>query len=152
MHTGIACVVPPRIHPPGTRAKVQMFFFDRPLLWRTEVAKNVVILVRQDGLGSVAPADAEFGLDMFDRFIHSLEGQPNKPQAICLYTQGVKLACEGSKAVFGLRMIQGMGVRILICKTCLDHYALVDQVAVGEVSSMAEISKLLMEADHVVTV
>ncbi len=116
------------------------------------MAKNVVILVRQEGLGSVGATDGQFGLDMFDRFIHALEGQPQKPQAICLYTQGVKLACEGSKAVFGLKMIQGMGVRIFICKTCLDHYGLLDQVAVGEVRGMAEIAQTLLEADHVITV
>jgi sulfur relay (sulfurtransferase) complex TusBCD TusD component (DsrE family) len=117
-----------------------------------EVKKNVVILVRQEGLGSVASADREFGLDMFDRFLHSLESQAIQPQAICLYTEGVKLAGEGSKAVFGLRMIQGMGARIMICKTCLERYGLLDKVSVGEVRSMAEISKILLEADQVVTV
>jgi len=116
------------------------------------LAKNIVILVRQEGLGSVAPTDEQFGLELFDRFIHSLEGQDPKPRAILFYTLGVKLACEGSLALFGLRMLAGMGIRVLICKTCLEHYGLLNRVAVGEVSNMAEISKLLVEADHVVTV
>jgi DsrE/DsrF-like family len=116
------------------------------------VARNVVVLVRQEGLGSVSQEDAEFGIDMFDRFLHSLEGQAIKPSAICLYTLGVKLVCAGSKAVFGLKMMEGMGVRILSCKTCLDYYGLVDQVAVGEIRSMSEIAKLLVEADHVITI
>ena len=114
--------------------------------------KKVVILVRQEGLGSVAPVDHSFGLEMFDRFIHSLEGQITKPQTICLYTSGVKLACEGSTALFGLKMIQGMGVRVLICKTCLEYFGLAGKVAVGEISNMAEISRILLESDHVVTV
>ena len=117
-----------------------------------EVKKNVVVLVRQEGLGSVASADREFGLDMFDRFLHSLESQASMPQAICLYTEGVKLAGEGSRAVFGLKMIQGMGARIIICQTCLERYGLLDKVAVGEVGNMAEISKVLLEADLVITV
>lgn len=116
------------------------------------MARNIVILVRQEGLGSVAPDDQPFSLEMFDRFIHSLEGQAAKPQAICLYTTGVKLACEGSKALFGLKMIQGLGVRILICKTCLEYFGLAEKVAVGEISNMVEISKLLMSADQVVTI
>ena len=114
--------------------------------------KKIVVLVRQEGLGSVSPADGQFGVDMFDRFIHSLEGQQSKPQAICLYTEGVKLACEGSKALFGLQMLLGMGVQILICRTCLDYYGLLNKAAVGEVRGMAEISALLMEADYVITV
>ena len=114
--------------------------------------KKVVVLVKQEGLGSVGPADRQFGLDMFDRFIHSLEGPQVKPHAFCFYTEGVKLACAGSKAVLGLRMLVGMGVQILICRTCLDYYGLLDKVAVGEVRGMAEISAELMEADHVIAV
>jgi hypothetical protein len=116
------------------------------------LAANVVLLVRQEGLGSVAPEDAVFGVEMFDRFLHSLEGKPVKPAAICLYTLGVKLACEGSKAVFGLKMMEGMGVRVLICKTCLDYYGLLGKVAAGEVRTMSEISQILLEADSVVTI
>lgn len=115
------------------------------------MAKNVVILVKQEGLGGVAPADAEFGIDMFDRLLHALEGQEIKPQAICFYTQGVKLVCKGSKAVFGLKMIEGMGVQIFSCKTCLEYYGLLEKVAVGEVRGMSEILKILLEADHAVT-
>ena len=114
--------------------------------------KEVVILVTREGLGNVAPGDEAFGLEMFDRFVHSLEGQSDKPRSFCFYTQGVKLACEGSKTVFGLKIIQGMGVRLLICKTCLEHFGLLDKLAVGEISNMAEISRCLMDADHVVTV
>jgi hypothetical protein len=116
------------------------------------LAKNVVVLVRQEGLGSVAPEDGDFGVDMFDRFLHSLEGQPVKPAAIFLYTTGVKLACAGSRAVFGLKMMAGMGVRIGICRTCLEHYGLLDKVAAGEVLTMSEISRALMDADQVITV
>jgi hypothetical protein len=120
--------------------------------WSVTVNKKVVVLVRQEGLGSVSPTDGQFGLDMFDRFMHSLEGQQVKPQAICFYTAGVKLACEGSKALFGLQMLLGMGVQIFICRTCLDYYGLLNKVAVGEVRGMAEIAALLMEADHVISV
>ncbi len=114
--------------------------------------KNVAVLVRQEGLGNVAPEDAWFGMDMLDRFLHALEGQATKPSTICLYTNGVKLACAGSKLVFALKMMEGLGVRILICRTCLEHFALLDKVSVGMVSTMADITKILMEADHVITV
>lgn len=35
-----------------------------------------VILVRQAGLGQTPAEDKQFGLDMFDRFLHTLEAQP----------------------------------------------------------------------------
>jgi hypothetical protein len=116
------------------------------------LAQKIAFVVRQEGLGHVGPQDGAFAVDMFDRFLHTLESQPVKPLAICFYTDGVKLTCEGSRAVPGLQLIQGMGVRLLICRTCLEYFSLVDRVSVGEISTMTEIVKTLMEADSVVTV
>ena len=52
---------------------------------------KLVLLVTREGLGHVEPADRQFGLEMFDRFLHALENQPVKPHSICFYTEGVKL-------------------------------------------------------------
>ena len=113
---------------------------------------KTVILVKQAGLGQTAVEDRQFGLEMFDRFLHTLEAQPVKPQAICFYTEGVKLVCKGSSALQSLSFLQGMGVRIVSCKTCLDYFKIVDQVAIGEVGNMNDIVKLLLEADKIITV
>lgn len=51
-----------------------------------------------------------------------------------------------------LSLLDGMGVCIVTCKTCLDRFKLVDQVAVGEVGGMNDIVTLLLEADKVITV
>jgi len=91
-------------------------------------------------------------LEMFDRFLHAFESQPVKPHSICFYTDGVKLVCDGSPALLGLRILQGVGVRLLVCRTCLEHFGLKDKVAVGEVGGMNDIVGLLTEADSVVTV
>ena len=114
--------------------------------------RKIVVLVTREGLGSVGPADRQFGLDMFDRLLHTLETQTVRPHVICFYTDGVKLVCEGSPALLGLKLLEGMGVRLVICKTCLEHFHLTDKVAVGEVGGMNEIVGLLTEADSVVSV
>ena len=113
---------------------------------------KLVLLVTREGLGQVDPADRPFGLEMFDRFLHALESQAVKPQAICFYTEGVKLICNGSPALLGLRILHGQGVRLVACRTCLEHYGLSDKVAVGEVGGMNDIAGLLTQADSVVTV
>ena len=91
-------------------------------------------------------------MEMFDRFLHALESQAVKPHAICFYTDGVKLVCEGSPALLGLKILQGQGVRLLACRTCLEHFGLSDKVAVGEVGGMTDIVGLLTEAESVVSV
>jgi len=114
--------------------------------------KNLVILVTQEGLGHVDSADRRFGVEMFDRFLHALEGEAMRPTTICFYTNGVKLVCEGSPALLGLGLLQGMGVRLVVCRTCLEHFQMADKVKVGEVGGMNDIVELLFDADSVVTV
>lgn len=116
------------------------------------MASKTVILVRQTGLGVVPAEDKQFGIEMFDRFLHTLEGQAARLQAICFYTEGVRLVCQGSSALQSLSFLHGMGVRIVSCKTCLDRFQLVDRVAIGEVGGMNDIVTLLLEADKVITV
>jgi hypothetical protein len=89
---------------------------------------------------------------MFDRFLHTLEGQAVKPQALCFYTEGVRLVCQGSPVVESLSFLHGMGVRIVTCKSCLDYFKLGDRAAIGEVGGMNDIVKLLLDADKVITV
>jgi hypothetical protein len=44
------------------------------------------------------------------------------------------------------------GVRRLVCQSCLQHYGLTDQVAVGTVGGRNDILATIMAADTVVTV
>jgi len=114
--------------------------------------RKVVVLVRQAGLGEVRPDDQAFGLEMLDLFLHAVEGQAAKLHAMCFYTEGVRLVCEGSPVLASLQLLAGMGVRLVVCGTCLGHFGLSDKVAVGEVGGMKDIVGLLMEAGHVITV
>jgi hypothetical protein len=113
--------------------------------------KKVVVLVTQERLGNVDAADRQFGLEMLDRFLHTLESRAVKPDAICFYTNGVKLVCSGSFVLLSLKLLQGMGVRLLACKSCLEHFNLSSDVAVGEVVGMNDIVEVLMAADSVIS-
>lgn len=114
--------------------------------------KKLVILVTQEGLGRVNPPDRQFSMEVFDRFLHAWENQAARPAAICFYTDGVKLVCEGSPALLGLKLLQGMGVHLLVCRTCLEHFQMADKVKVGEIRGMNDIVALLADADSVITV
>jgi hypothetical protein len=113
---------------------------------------ETVVLMTRNGLGCVDASDQAFGLDMFDKLIHTLEAAPEKPRALCFYTLGVHLVCEGSPALLGLQLLHGLGVRLVVCRTCLEHYGLERKVRVGEIGGMSEILALLTAADKVITV
>jgi hypothetical protein len=116
------------------------------------VRAGTVVLVTREALGTVAEADRAFGVEMMDRFLHSLESQHERPSAICFYTDGVRLVCRGSQALLGLQLLAGLGVKLVACRSCLEHYGLVDSVAAGEIGNMKQISSMLMAARKVVTV
>lgn len=116
------------------------------------MAGKTVVLVTRNGLGTVAEADREFGVLMFDKLVHALESEPELPEAICFYTEGVRLVCSGSKALLGLTLLAGRGVRIVVCQSCLEEYSLAAKVVVGEVGTMKQICGILMAAGKVITV
>ncbi len=111
-----------------------------------------VIVITKTWLGHVAEADRGFGEDMLDKFLHTLEASAEKPAAICFYTEGVKLVVKGSPVLLSLRVLADAGVEMLVCRSCLQQYGLMDQVAVGTVGGMVDIVAALMRAETVVTV
>ncbi len=113
---------------------------------------KTAILVTRPGLGTTAPDDAGFGLEMIDKFFHTLERHAEKPCAICFYTEGVRLVTEGSSIAFGLGLLEKLGVRILACQTCLEHYGLLDRVVVGQVGGMPDLVQVMAAADKVITI
>ena len=105
--------------------------------------RRQVALVTKPWLGTVEPADAAFGREMLDKFFHALESAERKPTTICFYTEGVKCLAAGSPFLLSLRMLQEMGVDLLLCGSCVEHYELSDVIAFGEIGTMKEIVDLL---------
>lgn len=113
--------------------------------------RKLVLLATREGLGQVKPEDRGFGLEMFEKLLHTLESQPAKPAAICFYTEGVRLVCAGSPVLPALQLLEGMGVRLVVCESCLVQYGLREAIRVGTVGGMRDIVAELLSADSVVT-
>lgn len=116
------------------------------------MSKRVVVIVKQAGLGVVPEGEEAFGVQMLDSFLHSLETEQLRPEAICFYTLGVRMVCRDSKALLGLKLLEAQGVRMVACGTCLDRFGLREQHAIGEIGTMKQIVGLVMGADHTITV
>lgn len=113
---------------------------------------KMVVLVTRNGLGSVAADDQPFGVEMFDNFLHALETELDALEAVCFYTEGVRLVASDSRVLASLQLLAGLGARLIVCRTCLSHYGLLDSVAVGEIGTMKEIVRLVARAGRVVTI
>ncbi len=110
--------------------------------------KPYVILVTNDGMGK-APTELQHKL--MDIYLGLLVEHDMLPAAICFYTEGVRLVCEGSPVLDQLRALEAKGVRLLICSTCLNYFGLADQVRVGIVGGMTDILDTQWRAEKVIT-
>jgi intracellular sulfur oxidation DsrE/DsrF family protein len=114
--------------------------------------QDTVILVTRNGLGSTEFADAEFGVVMLEKFLHTLERQPVKPSAVCFYTEGVKAALQDSPCATSLRLLKGLGVSLIACETCVNYYGIDPAHLAADLGGMPWILQQIATARKVVTI
>jgi sulfur relay (sulfurtransferase) complex TusBCD TusD component (DsrE family) len=111
-------------------------------------AENFVVVFNHEGMGQ---ADAALTRKLAGTFLGVLDAGGALPAAICLYADGVKLAVAGSNVLEDLRALVDKGVEVIVCTTCLNHFGLLDELAVGEAKGMKEIVDAQMAAAKVIT-
>jgi len=113
-----------------------------------EGSKSVLIQVIHDGMGAADPALQH---TLLRKYLLLLQENGALPGAICFYTSGVKMVVEGSPVLDVLQSLEARGVRLIVCKTCLDHYGLLEKVRVGIVGGMGDIIAAQWLADKVIS-
>ena len=97
--------------------------------------KKTVVVISADHMGE---GDEELGRILMKGFIFALTQQEHG---------GARLTCEDSASLEDLKNLASLGVEILTCGTCLNHYGLTDKLAVGDVTNMYVITEKQMQAD-----
>ncbi len=107
--------------------------------------KDKVVVLAADGLGR---GDAGLGQVILANFLRTLAQRAEKPAAIICLNSGVRLACSGAEAFEAqehLRELETQGVSVLACRTCLEHFGLVDRVVVGKIGGMPQFVEMMAE-------
>jgi selenium metabolism protein YedF len=107
----------------------------------------LVVLIPSDGLGH---GDDELGRILLRSFLYTLHEVEPLPSTIVFLNAGVKLTADDSLVLEDLQVLEGRGVEILACGTCLGHFGLKERIAVGQVSNMYSIAETLLGAGKVV--
>ncbi len=102
------------------------------------------LVLGSQGMGR---GDDGLGLTILHNFLKSLVTNPLRPDKIVCWNAGVKLLAGDSPVIAALQDLEGIGVEILACKTCVDHFGLQDKIRAGEISTMPTISDLLLRSD-----
>lgn len=111
------------------------------------MAKRVFIITDKIGRDN-----AELGAILMKNFLYSLARNEERPRAVMLMNEGVRLACNGSASLDDLRILSENGVAIRACGTCLDFLGLKEELAVGEVGAMPDSVAALIADSDVLTI
>jgi intracellular sulfur oxidation DsrE/DsrF family protein len=105
-----------------------------------------VIVLSNQGIGNAAP---ELNVLLLSNFLQTFITNNTPVHAICMYSNGVKLACEPSVITDQLQLLQATGTQIIVCKTCLQYFDITDKLFVGEIGTMPQIVQLQLEATKI---
>lgn len=109
---------------------------------------STVVLITRTGMGDAEPALQE---KLIKTWLNVVEANGHLPEVVCFYADGVKLALDGSPVLEELRRWEAVGVHLVLCKTCLDYFEALDQVAVGVVGGMGDIVAAQLGATKVIS-
>ncbi len=111
---------------------------------------RIAILISRDILGG---ADRDLGEVLIKGFlgtVHQLDHQI-LPQTVAFMNEGVRLALKDSSTCDSLIELEKKGCKILVCGTCVNHFGVTDNVGVGEISNMFDITEALLKADKILS-
>jgi intracellular sulfur oxidation DsrE/DsrF family protein len=111
--------------------------------------RAIVFVFNGEGMGR--SEDQELPMILARTFFKLLAESESLPKAICFYTDGVRMVCEGSPILQELEKLEQLGVHLVLCNTCLKRLGLVDAVRVGIVGGMGDIITAMSMADSVIT-
>jgi selenium metabolism protein YedF len=108
---------------------------------------NFVVVISSDKMGE---GDDELGRLLISNFIKALKDLDKLPGKIIFYNKGVTLALNDSKHIVHLRQLEQMGVEILLCATCVNHFGIADRIGAGILSNMYTIAEAMASASKVI--
>ncbi|MFZ5942414.1 MAG: sulfurtransferase-like selenium metabolism protein YedF [Bacteroidota bacterium] len=110
-------------------------------------SSEYVICIKSESMGDGEP---ELGTILIKAFINSLKDQEKLPTHIIFYNSGVKLTVKNSPVIEALTALESLGIRIMVCGTCIDYYGLKETLGVGMISNMYSITETLAGTGHVI--
>ena len=109
--------------------------------------KKIMVMITTDRIGH---GDDVLGTKLMVSFINTLKEMGPELWRLVLVNNGVKLAVSGSEVLSALQRLEGDGLLVLVCGTCLDHYNLLARKQVGQTTNMLDIVTAMQLADQVI--
>ena len=112
-----------------------------------KMGSRICVFLTADTIGR---GDDGLGAKLMGNFLATLPELGSELWRLVLVNSAVKLATDDSPAIDSLTKIEAMGVDILVCGTCLEHYKLLDKRSVGQTTNMLDVVTSLQVATKVI--
>ncbi len=111
--------------------------------------EKILVLITTDQMGR---GDELLGKKLLEMYIKTLKEMGTSLWQLIFVNGGVKLACDGSPVLQEIEEYEAAGVVVLSCGTCMEHFGLTGQKAVGGLTNMLDIVMATQNADKVITI
>jgi selenium metabolism protein YedF len=112
-------------------------------------AQKILILITTDRLGS---GDELLGQKLMVNYLKTLKEMGPDLWQLIFVNGGVRLTTTSSPVLAELQEYERSGVTVLACGTCLEHFGLTADKAVGAATNMLDIVTATQLADKVITI
>lgn len=108
---------------------------------------STAVVISRQGMGH---GDTELCGRLLTTYLRCLVDEEQIPQSILLYSEGVRMALRDSVCRAHLDELSDRGALIVISRTCLEHYDLLDRVPSPEIGNMAMVAEAQSHAAKVI--
>ena len=109
--------------------------------------RDLVVYIASEGMGS---GDEALGRILMAAFLDTLAQWKDELSHVIFVNGGARLAARGSPVLDQIRQLEQVGATVLVCGTCLRHFGIQDELAVGSVSNMFAILDVLARAGRII--
>ncbi|MDY0375215.1 MAG: sulfurtransferase-like selenium metabolism protein YedF [Desulfobacterium sp.] len=117
-----------------------------PDMGRSEHQKVMVMIASR----TIGRGDDILGEKLMTSFLTTLKEMGEDLWRVVFVNSGVKFTIQGSPVLDQIQELEGQGVHILVCGTCLTHFDILDQKKVGETTNMLDIVTSMQLAHKVI--
>jgi selenium metabolism protein YedF len=110
---------------------------------------GTTVFINKDRIGH---GSDELGSNLIKAFIATIKDLSVQPKTICFMNSGVKLTIIGAESLTYLKELEDKGVELLVCGTCLGYFKLKEQLGVGRISNMYDMSETMLKSSKVITI
>jgi len=111
------------------------------------MSDSMVLLVNAETFGH---GDDTLGARLMSVFLDTLGEVGDRLTHAIFVNGGANLTVAGSPVLAQLEQLASLGVDLLTCGTCLDHFGVAEHPAVGRRSNMSEIVETLTTAGRII--